>query len=42
MLLQNFHLKVDTKYKWPIAIVMEQFVNSYADEAYAQNFDLTD
>ena len=39
----EFHdLKVDTKYKWPIAIVMEQFVNSYADEAYAQNFDLTD
>ena len=39
----EFHnLKVDTKYKWPIAIVMKQFVNSYANEAYAQNFDLTD
>merc|ERR1712055_305001 len=39
----EFHnLKVDTKYKWPIAIVMKHFVNSYANEAWAQNFDLTD
>ena len=39
----EFHnLKVDSKYKWPIAIVMKHFVNSYANEAWAQNFDLTD
>ena len=41
--VSEYHnLKVEPKYKWPIAIVMKEFVNSFANESYAQNFNLSD
>ena len=41
--VSEYHnLKVEPKYKWPIAIVMKNFVNSFANESYAQNFNLSD
>ena len=42
-IVSEFHnLKIDSKYKWPIGIVMSQFVHTFANEKYSQDFTITD